>query len=86
MRYLLPAILLITGCAVDEDPALTLNIDKNRVTTSGVSAGAHMAHQLHIAYSAYGSRCEWQTCFYTTAYWDVSSGNCLVWLFGCFSV
>jgi poly(3-hydroxybutyrate) depolymerase len=51
MRYLLPAILLITGCAVDEDPALKLNIDKTRVTTSGVSAGAHMAHQLHIAYS-----------------------------------
>jgi len=51
MRYLLPAILLIAGCAVDEDSAVTLNIDKNRVTTSGVSAGAHMAHQLHIAYS-----------------------------------
>ena len=28
-----------------------LNIDKDRVTASGVSAGAHMAHQLHIAYS-----------------------------------
>lgn len=51
MRYLLPAILLIAGCAAEEDPAPTLNIDKSRVTTSGISAGAHMAHQLHIAYS-----------------------------------
>lgn len=53
MRYLLLATLLITGCAVAEDPDPTLNlkIDKSRVTTSGISAGAHMAHQLHIAYS-----------------------------------
>jgi poly(3-hydroxybutyrate) depolymerase len=51
MRYLLLATLLIAGCGVAEDPAVTLNIDKNRVTTSGISAGAHMAHQLHIAYS-----------------------------------
>lgn len=53
MRYLLLTTLLITGCAVaeDPDPALALNIDKSRVTTSGISAGAYMAHQLHIAYS-----------------------------------
>ena len=53
MRYLLLATLLISGCTVAEDPnpALKLTIDKSRVTTSGISAGAHMAHQLHIAYS-----------------------------------
>ena len=27
-----------------------VNIDKNRITVSGLSAGAHMAHQLHIAF------------------------------------
>ncbi|MGD9020613.1 MAG: PHB depolymerase family esterase [Lysobacterales bacterium] len=52
MRYLLLTTLLITGCAVEEEPStLVLNIDAGRVTASGVSAGAHMAHQLHIAYS-----------------------------------
>lgn len=28
-----------------------LNIDTDRVTVSGISAGAHMAHQMHIAFS-----------------------------------
>lgn len=43
---------LVTGCGVEEESTtLALNIDKSRVTASGVSAGAHMAHQLHIAYS-----------------------------------
>jgi poly(3-hydroxybutyrate) depolymerase len=52
MRYLLLTTLLITGCAVEEESStLALNIDESRVTASGVSAGAHMAHQLHIAYS-----------------------------------
>ena len=57
MSYRLLATLLvfsglITGCAVEEESTtLALNIDKSRVTASGVSAGAHMAHQLHIAYS-----------------------------------
>jgi poly(3-hydroxybutyrate) depolymerase len=50
MRYLLPAIFLVTGVAFAGE-APTLNIDKSRVTASGISAGAHMAHQLHIAYS-----------------------------------
>jgi poly(3-hydroxybutyrate) depolymerase len=46
------ASCLITACAVEEESStLALNIDKGRVTASGVSAGAHMAHQLHIAYS-----------------------------------
>ena len=49
-RYTTLAALLITGCVVAEDSTLALNIDKSRVTTSGISAGAHMAHQLHIAY------------------------------------
>ena len=51
MHYLLLAALLITGSAIAGDSTPKLNIDKNRVTTSGISAGAHMAHQLHIAYS-----------------------------------
>jgi len=57
MHYRLLAILsfagcLITGCTVEEESTtLALNIDKSRVTASGVSAGAHMAHQLHVAYS-----------------------------------
>ena len=54
MRYLLMTTLLLAGCSAAEDPAASkfkLNIDKSRVTVSGISAGAHMAHQLHIAYS-----------------------------------
>jgi hypothetical protein len=47
---LLLTSLLVTSTALADDSP-TLNIDKNRVTTSGISAGAHMAHQLHIAYS-----------------------------------
>ena len=51
MHFLLLAIFLFSGAAFANDDAPSLNIDKNRVTVSGISAGAHMAHQLHIAYS-----------------------------------
>jgi predicted esterase len=51
MHYLLLAAILISGSAFAGDTTSTLSIDKNRVTASGISAGAHMAHQLHIAYS-----------------------------------
>jgi len=51
MKCLLLATLLITGNALANDSVPALNIDKSRVTTSGISAGAHMAHQLHITYS-----------------------------------
>jgi hypothetical protein len=52
MRYLLITTVLLFSSATfaDATPA-ELNIDKNRVTVSGISAGAVMAHQLHIAYS-----------------------------------
>jgi hypothetical protein len=52
MRYLLIITVLLFSSATfaDVTPA-ELDIDKNRVTVSGISAGAVMAHQLHIAYS-----------------------------------
>jgi len=48
--------LLLTGALVASsplasDPAPALNIDTDRITVSGISAGGQMAHQLHIAYS-----------------------------------
>ena len=51
MRYLLSIVILISGSALAGESPPVLNIDKNRITASGISAGAHMAHQLHIAYS-----------------------------------
>lgn len=52
MRYLATTIAFfctLAGLAIADGPALA--IDKNRVTVSGISSGALMAHQLHIAYS-----------------------------------
>ena len=50
MKILLPFALIISANALaSEAPAL--NIDETRVTASGISAGSHMAHQMHIAYS-----------------------------------
>jgi poly(3-hydroxybutyrate) depolymerase len=46
---MLSSILLATSLA-PASPAPTLNIDKHRITVSGISAGGQMAHQLHIAY------------------------------------
>ncbi len=52
MRKLLLSALLVSACTPSTpDTGLELDIDMSRVTVSGVSAGAHMAHQLHIAYS-----------------------------------
>lgn len=42
--------LLASGIATAGE-APELNIDESRITVSGISAGAHMAHQMHIAYS-----------------------------------
>ena len=50
MRILLLSMLLATSVALAGE-APNLSIDKDRVTVSGISAGAHMASQLHIAYS-----------------------------------
>jgi len=50
MTTLLAALALLSGAApAGEMPRLA--IDPNRVTVSGISSGAHMATQLHIAYS-----------------------------------
>jgi len=54
--YLSLLITLMMGCSVmycladtaDAEPHL--NIDRSQITVSGISAGAQMAHQLHIAY------------------------------------
>jgi poly(3-hydroxybutyrate) depolymerase len=51
MYKLLLSSLLLVATPVLSDPELSTNIDNNRVTVSGVSAGGQMAHQLHIAYS-----------------------------------
>jgi hypothetical protein len=52
MRTLATTILCffaVTAMAEASSPAV--KIDKSRVTVSGISSGAAMAHQLHIAYS-----------------------------------
>jgi predicted esterase len=51
MHRLFFAALLICASAATADVAAPLNIDRDRVTVSGLSAGGQMAHQLHIAYS-----------------------------------
>jgi len=52
MRKLLLSALLISSCAESTpETGPELDINMSRVTVSGVSAGAHMAHQLHVAYS-----------------------------------
>ena len=48
-KLILSALLVAASASAGEAPPLT--IDQSRVTVSGISAGAHMAHQLHIAYS-----------------------------------
>ena len=55
VKLLLSTLLLSTSVlstsALSSEPAQSLNIDADRVTVSGVSAGGQMAHQLHITYS-----------------------------------
>jgi poly(3-hydroxybutyrate) depolymerase len=51
MYSLLLIILLLAASPVLSDPVTSPNIDSNRITVSGISAGGQMAHQLHIAYS-----------------------------------
>ena len=50
MKTLLLSVLLFSGSSFAGE-APRPNIDENRITVSGISSGAHMAHQLHIAYS-----------------------------------
>ena len=50
MKTLLLSLLLVPAVALaGEQP--DLDIDPDRITVSGISSGAHMATQLHIAYS-----------------------------------
>ena len=51
MRKLLFAALLLPMTTGAAEAPMTLNIDAERITVSGISSGAHMAHQLHISYS-----------------------------------
>jgi poly(3-hydroxybutyrate) depolymerase len=50
MRILiLTSLLFVAPTLADDD--LSFDIDPDRITVSGISSGAHMATQLHIAYS-----------------------------------
>ena len=55
VKLLLSTLLLSTSVlstsALSSEPAQSLNIDTDRVTVSGISAGGQMAQQLHISYS-----------------------------------
>jgi len=51
MYKLVLTTLLVSTPALSSEPALTLNIDTDRVTVSGISSGGQMAQQLHISYS-----------------------------------
>lgn len=51
MYKLLPILLFLSTPALSAEGTGPLNIDTDRVTVSGISAGGQMAHQLHISYS-----------------------------------
>ena len=51
MYKLLPILLLLSTPVLSAETVRSLNIDTDRVTVSGISAGGQMAHQLHISYS-----------------------------------
>ena len=51
MNKLILIIALFTALFAAANPPSELNIDPERITVSGMSAGAQMAHQMHIAYS-----------------------------------
>jgi hypothetical protein len=51
MPKLLLSVVFLAVTASASEPSPALDIDAERVTVSGLSAGGQMAHQLHIAYS-----------------------------------
>jgi len=51
MHRLLLSTLFIATTSLANEPAAAPNVDTDRITVSGVSAGGAMAQQLHIAYS-----------------------------------
>ena len=49
------AVAVVTACSGPAEPpveTVTYNIDRARISVSGLSSGAHMATQLHVAHSA----------------------------------
>lgn len=46
----LTAALILSSPAIASGPAQKLTVDPGQITVSGISSGAQMAHQLHIAY------------------------------------
>jgi poly(3-hydroxybutyrate) depolymerase len=51
MKSFITALLLLAAPLLRAEDAPRLNIDPERITVAGLSAGGQMAHQLHIAYS-----------------------------------
>lgn len=51
MYKLLLSTLFFTASSLAAEPAIPPNIDANRITVSGISAGGAMAQQIHITYS-----------------------------------
>lgn len=52
MKRLIPVLFLLsTPALAGESSGTDIDIDPGRITVSGISSGAHMATQLHIAYS-----------------------------------
>ena len=51
MKNVLLVLFLAAGPALAAPSAGQLSIDPERITVSGISSGAHMAEQLHVAYS-----------------------------------
>ena len=53
--FLLGALLSLAACnaeQIETSSAAAFNIDAQRITVSGISSGAYMAGQLHVAHSA----------------------------------
>lgn len=51
-RFVISALTLaLAGCGDPDPPLPPLSIDATRISVSGISAGAYMAHQVHLAFS-----------------------------------
>jgi poly(3-hydroxybutyrate) depolymerase len=52
-RRMLATVVLgiVAGASATAAPLPTLDLDASRTTVSGLSSGAYMAHQVHVAYS-----------------------------------